>query len=60
MAIPPEVILLYRIVSAILFFFFFLYEVEYCSFKICKKLCWNFDGNCLESVDCFWQDDHFY
>jgi hypothetical protein len=24
------------------------------------KLSWNFDGNCIESVDCFWQDNHFY
>ena len=35
-------------------FFGFLYEVENCSFKVCKELCWNFDGNCIESVDCFW------
>ena len=21
---------------------------------------WNFDGDCIESVDCFWQDGHFY
>ena len=21
---------------------------------------WNFDGDCIESVDCFWQDSHFY
>jgi hypothetical protein len=28
-------------------FFLFLYEVENCSFKICKELCWNFDGNCI-------------
>ena len=33
---------------------FFPYKVEDCSFKICKKLCWNFDGNCIEFVDCFW------
>ena len=41
-------------------FFLFLYEVENCSFKVCKELCWNFDGDCIESVDCFWQDIHFY
>jgi hypothetical protein len=22
--------------------------------KVCKKLCWAFDGNSIESVDCFW------
>ena len=20
----------------------------------------HFDGDCIESVDCFWQDSHFY
>lgn len=27
------------------------YEAEYYSFKICKELCWNFYGNCADSVD---------
>jgi hypothetical protein len=31
-------------------FFVFPYEVENCSFNICKELCWNFDGDCIESV----------
>jgi hypothetical protein len=31
----------------------FPYKVENCSFKVRKELCWNFDGNCIESVDCF-------
>jgi hypothetical protein len=35
-------------------FFVFPFEVENCSFKICKKLFWNFYVNCIESVDCFW------
>ena len=34
--------------------FFFPYEVENCSLHISKELCWNFDGDCIESVDCFW------
>jgi hypothetical protein len=25
----------------------------------CEELSWNFDGDCIESVDCFWQDSHF-
>jgi hypothetical protein len=25
-----------------------------------NSLSWNFDGDCIESVDCFWQDSHFY
>ncbi|XP_076796042.1 uncharacterized protein LOC143443455 [Arvicanthis niloticus] len=24
-----------------------------------EELGWNFDGDCIESVDCFWQDGHF-
>ena len=31
-------------------FFVFPYEVDYCSFKVCKELCWDFDGDCIESV----------
>ena len=51
-------LLLFRIDLAILFLFlflflFFLYEVENCSFKICKGLCWNFDGDCSALVNCF-------
>jgi hypothetical protein len=57
---PPEVLLLYRILLAFLDVFVFPYEVESCSFKVCKELCWNFGGNCFESVDCFWLDVHFY
>jgi hypothetical protein len=34
--------------------FFPPYEIEYCSFKICKELYWNFDVNCIVSVDYFW------
>jgi hypothetical protein len=35
-AIPSEVHLLFKIVLAILGFVFFPYEVENCSFKVCK------------------------
>lgn len=44
----------------VLFCFVFPSEFEYCSFKVCKVLCWNFDGDCIKSVDCFWWDGHFY
>jgi hypothetical protein len=40
-------------------FFVFPYEVEYCSFNVCKELYWNFDGNCIEFVNWCWQDGHF-
>ena len=47
MVIPPEVLLLYRIVLAILrCLCFFPCKGENCSFKVQKELCWNFDGNC--------------
>jgi hypothetical protein len=29
-------------------------EFENCSFYFCDELSWNFDGDCIESVDCFW------
>lgn len=29
-------------------------------FKTCEELCWNIDEDCIESVDFFWWDDHFY
>jgi hypothetical protein len=34
-------------------FFVFPYEGENGSFKVFNKLCWNFDGDCIKSVDCF-------
>ena len=30
--------------------FDFPYEVKYRSFKFYKEFCWDFDGNCIESV----------
>ena len=32
----------------------FPYEVEYRSFKVLEEFCWDFNGHCVESVDCFW------
>jgi hypothetical protein len=29
-------------------------EFENCSFYLCEQLSWNFDGDCIESIDCFW------
>ncbi|XP_018644101.1 hypothetical protein Smp_191100 [Schistosoma mansoni] len=40
--------------------FVFPYKIDYCSFKVCEELCWDFNGDSIESVDCFWQDCHFY
>ena len=35
-------------------FFASPYEVECCSFEVCEEFCWDFDGYCIEFVDCFW------
>jgi hypothetical protein len=43
-----------------LFWFFCLSRFEKCSFYVFEELCWNFDGDCIESVDCFQQNGHFY
>ena len=32
--------------------FVFPYEVENCSFKVCGELCWDFYGDCIESINC--------
>ena len=29
------------------------------AFSNSEELSWDFDGDCVESVDCFWQDGHF-
>jgi hypothetical protein len=54
MVIHTEVLLLLRIVFAILGFFALLDEFENCSFHIFEELCWDFAGNCIESLDCLW------
>ena len=46
MVVPPDVPLLHKIVLAILGFAF-LYEVEYCSFKVSENLFWIFVGIAL-------------
>ncbi|KAL6091041.1 hypothetical protein STEG23_037056, partial [Scotinomys teguina] len=35
-------------------FFVLPYEVENCFFQVCEELSWDFDGDCIESVDSFW------
>jgi hypothetical protein len=60
MMITLEVLLLLRIVFDILDFFVIPNEFANCSFQLYEELSWNFDGNCIESVDCFRQDGHFY
>ena len=50
---PPEVPLLYGIVLGILNFLFFPYEVEYYSFEVYEESYWDFNVDCIESIDCF-------
>ena len=52
MVMPLEVPLLYRIVLAILGFLFFHMKLIII-FQNLWKLCWDFDGDCTESIDCF-------
>jgi hypothetical protein len=33
--------------------FILICEIKNFSFNVCKQLCWNFYGNCIESVNCF-------
>jgi hypothetical protein len=59
MVISTEDLLLLRMFLAILSFcLFFLFcfsdEFENCSFYPSEELSRNFDGDCIESVDCFW------
>ena len=56
MMIPPEVLLLLRIVFHYPGFFVIPDEFENCSFSFCEELSWKFDGDCIDSIDCFWQD----
>ena len=59
MVIPKEVLLLLRIIFDILGFVV-TNEFENCSYKVYKELSWNVDKDCIESIDCFWQDVNFY
>ena len=57
MVIPPEVLLLLRIVFAIVGFWLFQMNLKI-AFSNSEELSWDFDEDCIESVDCFWQDSH--
>jgi hypothetical protein len=59
MVISPKVLLLLRIVYAILGFLLFQMNLRIALSNSVKN-CWNFDGDCIESVDFFRQDGHFY
>lgn len=50
---PLEDLLLFRLVSAILGFLFFHMKLRI-TLSMSEELCENFDGDCIDSVDCFW------
>jgi hypothetical protein len=58
MVIPPEVLLLLRKNFCYPRIFVIPDEFSNCPFLLCEVLSWNFDGDCIESVDCFRQDKH--
>jgi hypothetical protein len=57
MVISTEVLLLLRIFFAILGFLLFQMNLQI-ALSISEELSWNFDGDCIESVDWFSQDSH--
>ena len=59
---PPELLLLLRIVLlswVITNVILITNELDNCSFWLYEELSWNFDWDCIESVDCFQHDGHF-
>jgi hypothetical protein len=60
MVIPLEVPFSLRRLFAILGFFVIADVFGDYPFQFVEELNWNFDGDHIESVDCFWQDSHFY
>ena len=59
MVIPPEVLLLRIVFDFLVFFLLLLFQINL-RIVLCEELSWSFDGDCIESVDCFQQDSHFY
>ena len=65
MVIPSEVLVLCRIVLGIFCFSFFGFFYAFfiwnwkLLFKIYKKMCWDFDGDCTGFENCFWHDGIF-
>jgi hypothetical protein len=58
--ILAEVLLFLRIAFVFLGFFVIPDEVQKCTFYLCEELSWDFDDDCIESVDCFRQNGYFY
>ena len=52
MVIPRAFLFLLRIVSTILGFISYPDKFENCFSSVFEELCWDFDRNCIEFVDC--------
>lgn len=48
------VLLLLRTVLTVLSFLYFYMQLKIVLLNFYLELCWYFDGNCIESKDCFW------
>ena len=60
MVISPRGSFIVIIVFAILIFFVIPEVFAKCPFELYEKLNWNFDRDCIESVDCFWYECNFH
>jgi hypothetical protein len=60
MLIPSEVLLLLKIVFTILGSLLFQMNLRIVLSNSMKNWVEIFDGDCIESVDYFWQDGHFF
>ena len=54
MVIPPAILLLLGIVFIILGPLPFQMNLRIVFFHVFEELCWDFNEDCLESVDCLW------
>jgi hypothetical protein len=60
MVIPPEVLSLLRIFFCYSGFLVITNKFASCFFYLYEEMSGNCDGNWIKSVECFWQDGHFY
>lgn len=51
--IPPILFFLLRVALATLALLWFCLNFRIVFFYFCEECHWYFDGNCIESVDCF-------
>lgn len=57
--IPSLVLTLFWIVLAVVYVLCVYIWSWNCAFKISEELFWNFDEECIQSIDCVWYDSYF-